>query len=542
MVVAVVQTPNKLKITLPHPSVRRTRGRSGLQALVVILLDYEIEKALPPQIRGVTIKQLVEDIGAERPHIRLLTRLVARGVAVLMNSLDAVWIRDPIRNIFGRLGVTTDIAAQRSTTPVHLGRESANKLGKWGATVSAGFVYFHPSIATENFLASAAMLVPLESNVQKWLNEALDKMDVQWPSVKNGNKISIRSHTDRLEVGSVASERLEVALLPSKMSLGSCNASNLHLPSNRSAVLQHCRVAKPEDTISKLKQEHLWYLKEKWQVDAFQIAMRGSIPPGSAWLHVLGQATTVQMHAVHPLQPNSVMQKLVDRGREVAPGPLILVMASNEFLPTLLNFAERSGINSHYVKFRVSNTCCVYGTNTQRINPTPSHNSVRRTRGDVGLKELVVIMLDDQIEAALPTQIQGVRFKPLAKELNLDKQMWKRGRLDFNMLWNFRIKLLSILLEHKVKLLVNDLDAVWLQDPNGEIFAKLPANTDIIAQRASFPFSLGRDYASNPGEWGATICMGTHITHLMIHSLSYAPTRRAPDPPLPTSNSHIFAF
>ena len=122
-------------------------------------------------------------------------------------------------------------------------------------------------------------------------------------------------------------------------------------------------------------------------------------------------------------------------------------------------------------------------------------------------------MLDDQIEAALPAQIQGVPFKPLAKELNVDKQMWKGRRFDFQLLWNVRIKLLSILLEHKVKLLINDLDAVWLKDPNKEIFKKLPSNTDIIAQRASFPFHLGRDFASTPGEWGATICMGTHITH-----------------------------
>ena len=74
-------------------------------------------------------------------------------------------------------------------------------------------------------------------------------------------------------------------------------------------------------------------------------------------------------------------------------------------------------------------------------------------------------MLDDQIEAALPAQIQGVPFKPLAKELNVDKQMWKGRRFDFQLLWNVRIKLLSILLEHKVKLLINDLDAVWLRIP-----------------------------------------------------------------------------
>merc|ERR1712226_384444 len=44
-------------------SVRRTRGRSGLQALVVIALDRKLEAALPPQIKAVPVQQLADDIG-----------------------------------------------------------------------------------------------------------------------------------------------------------------------------------------------------------------------------------------------------------------------------------------------------------------------------------------------------------------------------------------------------------------------------------------------------------------------------------------------
>ena len=330
----------------PHPSVRRTRGRSGLQALVVIMLDHNIEKELPPQIRGVPISKLIDDIGADHLRIRLLTRLILRGVPVLMNDLDAVWLQDPIENIFSRLGVSTDIAAQRSTTPTYLGRESPTKPGKWGATVSTGFVFFRPSTATQNFLVSASTLVPLESNLQIWLNQALDKMDVEWPSVKSGKKMDVYGHHSRLEVGSVASERLEVALLPSSMIAGVCNASNLHRASNHSSVLQHCSVAKLEDTISNLKQRHLWYLNEGWKLDPFQVALRGSLSRESAWLHLLGKVTTVQMVTVPPLQSNSIIKHLVKRGREVAPAPLIVVIASRNYLSTLLNFVERSGINT----------------------------------------------------------------------------------------------------------------------------------------------------------------------------------------------------
>ena len=140
--------------------------------------------------------------------------------------------------------------------------------------------------------------------------------------------------------------------------------------------------------------------------------------------------------------------------------------------------------------------------------------SVRRTRGDAGLSELTVIMLDENLKAALPSQIEGISFKQLAEEIEFEHNMWNGDRFQFQLLWQFRIKFLATLLERGVALLMNDLDAVWIQDPNTAIFAKLPNNTDIIAQRASFPFDLGRDFGNTPGKWGATICMGKHdATH-----------------------------
>ena len=137
------------------------------------------------------------------------------------------------------------------------------------------------------------------------------------------------------------------------------------------------------------------------------------------------------------------------------------------------------------------------------------------------MSELTVIMLDDQLAATLPPQIRGIPFKQLAKEIKFGHKMWQGNRFQFGLLWQFRIKFLATLLEHKVALLMNDLDAIWIQDPNKAIFASLP-NADIIGQRASFPFDLGRDYASTAGEWGATMCMGTQahgawVSKHMVH-------------------------
>ena len=135
-------------------------------------------------------------------------------------------------------------------------------------------------------------------------------------------------------------------------------------------------------------------------------------------------------------------------------------------------------------------------------------------------------MLDEKLEAVLPRQIEGVPFKQLAEEIEFGDNMWQGDRFQFQLLWQFRIKFLATLLEHGVGLLMNDLDAVWIQDPHKAIFVKLPDNTDIIGQRASFPFDLGRDFGNTPGKWGATICMGKRDAphHSLIHSLTHSLT------------------
>lgn len=124
---------------------------------------------------------------------------------------------------------------------------------------------------------------------------------------------------------------------------------------------------------------------------------------------------------------------------------------------------------------------------------------MRRTRGNRGLRELAVVMLDDKLGALLPASVHGVRLRRLASEIGFHSSTWGHGH--FNELWKFRLKLLAALVQRGVSLIMNDLDAIWIQDPHEEIFAHLPNNTDIMGQRASFPKDLGRK-GHSPGKWG----------------------------------------
>ena len=67
-------------------------------------------------------------------------------------------------------------------------------------------------------------------------------------------------------------------------------------------------------------------------------------------------------------------------------------------------------------------------------------------------------------------------------------------------LWLFRIQLLAYLLHHDASVIMNDIDAMWVQDPYKTIFANHP-DISIFAQRGAFPGIFKR-------KWGAAACMG----------------------------------
>ena len=132
---------------------------------------------------------------------------------------------------------------------------------------------------------------------------------------------------------------------------------------------------------------------------------------------------------------------------------------------------------------------------------TPLTRSVRRTRGTPGLREMVVITLDDRLAAVLPPHVQAVPLLPLVREIDLDLSVWTT-KYFLPFLWASRVRLVATLLDRGVNVLMNDLDAVWIQDPNKEMFRQLPPNTDIIAQRGNMPSELGFRFGKNDGKWG----------------------------------------
>lgn len=118
--------------------------------------------------------------------------------------------------------------------------------------------------------------------------------------------------------------------------------------------------------------------------------------------------------------------------------------------------------------------------------------SVFLNRRDFGLRQLVVITLDEKLDKALPPQIEAFPIRAIAKELKIEQVLSK----DF--MWQFRIELADALLKARVPLLFNDLDAIWIKDPLKFIIDRLPRNVHIAAARASSP----REFLL---EWGAAV-------------------------------------
>jgi len=215
-------------------------------------------------------------------------------------------------------------------------------------------------------------------------------------------------------------------------------------------------------------------------------------------------------HALFPeqekgmLQQNSQLELLIQRGREVAPRPLVLCMASKSYISPLFNVAE----------------------------------SIRRTGGRDAIATLSVVVLDSELVKILPPSLETVSFAVLSKELGLcdtnttrscdsasidptkvDNKKRQENRTNdegevevvaksnarndaYQSLWSFRIKLVLHLLDHGVGVIVNDLDALWLKDPWVSRFKDMP-EYDLLASRGEYP----KKYGHKSG-WGSAVCMG----------------------------------
>lgn len=269
-------------------SVRRTRGMKGLRELVVITLDEGLATVLPPHVQTVPLLPLVREVHLDinfwtqkyflsflwATRVRLIAALLDRGVSVLMNDVDAIWLKDPIEEMFNELLPDTDIIAQRGTMPTNLGFRYGSNAGKWGSTLCMGFIYFKSNIATRQLMKAANHLqqptklqnhrTHLEKyfDDQKWINYLLYDAGIKWPEVERGDRISYVGRRAETTIGHVDKLGLRVALLSPNLVSRLCK--NRFLYRNPRVVVEHCHVIKSKDKSEVLRVRKIWYLKGKW--------------------------------------------------------------------------------------------------------------------------------------------------------------------------------------------------------------------------------------------------------------------------------------
>ena len=335
-------------------SVRRARGHAALSELVVIM-DKKLQSMLPPQIQGVLIQKLAEEIGFHHTsftkpgrlrrellwqfRIKLTSALLNGNVGFIMNDLDAIWLRDPNQLIFKKLPPNTDIIAHRIQTPKEIVR-------LWGAAIGTSFIFFKSSNATRNFMNavekhwlhdSKATDSPAQSN--RWINYALQKVDIKWP---DGRKIRPSGRV----IGHVPWYNLAVALLtPLQVSRNVCGAA----VADKVTVVQTCYMKEPgtlDRMIALVRQgtwhldQHTWFKSRTKHEPNFSNISTAGATRESAWTSVLSKVVPKQnvpaiAHKLGLLpkqRQTSALGHLVKRARQVAPAPLILVMASSNYI------------------------------------------------------------------------------------------------------------------------------------------------------------------------------------------------------------------
>jgi hypothetical protein len=232
--------------------------------------------------------------------------------------------------------------------------------------------------------------------------------------------------------------------------------------------------------------------------------------------------------AAQPVQQQNGggLQRLVQQGLHVAPYPLILVLATGQYLDTLLNFA--AGVLWH------------------------GRQQALRAFAPVALDKRAEMMFS---RAGLAHPADG--YGALAAELGicganctdhsvvsdgdtiLDSTKRDLSPVAMRRIWNFRINLVKHLVDRGVSVVVNDVDATWRTDPIKFVIENYFNKADIIASRGRFPMGLGSrvrhhkstNVVAHLGRWGATVCMGfavfqatPAVREFLIDGIQISPT------------------
>eukprot|EP00754_Rhynchopus_humris_P029762 Rhum_TRINITY_DN15233_c1_g1::Rhum_TRINITY_DN15233_c1_g1_i1::g.145904::m.145904 len=182
-------------------------------------------------------------------RMRLLHHYATRGREVVMSDVDALWLRDPLKEL---RSVGADVVAQRGSHPKLLAK-------RWGATACMGFVYVKGGPQVVPFLSDAVRLADSVGDDQEGFNTALVHSDVVWQRPKLEYDTS-----NAVDVG-ITSESFRVALLPHTKYRRLCAGELDH-----STVVAHCYdrgVAKSDLEARQERQRArgVWVLSEQWR-------------------------------------------------------------------------------------------------------------------------------------------------------------------------------------------------------------------------------------------------------------------------------------
>lgn len=161
-------------------------------------------------------------------RVHVASCLILSGHDVLLSDADAIWLKDPMKDI-KRLGAhDSDIVASRGIFPNNLSRV-------WGATLCFGFILFRSGgDAMSSFLQTVTKLVDVLHDDQAAVNRALHSAGIAWDG---DSDMRLKNSTGRGRGVAGSAVPLVVTLLPHETFARYCDEST---DFEGTTVVAHC--------------------------------------------------------------------------------------------------------------------------------------------------------------------------------------------------------------------------------------------------------------------------------------------------------------
>lgn len=225
--------------------------------LFVLCLDDKTMKALGRL--GVTCVPLEgfrghKDIWTVR--VKVLSCLIEAGHNVLLSDSDALWLKDPMQDIFlSHATAGSEVISQRGSFPSNFGH-------RWGATICMGFAFFRArSRGISTFLDKFYETVLVKGDDQVAVNHALSDLGIEWEKQGDYGDMQYLNST-RVGRGIVKDlpDNFTVSLLPHSTYTRRCDVTNL----SEQTVVAHCLSKKiAGNKVTWMKEEGLWLVEDE---------------------------------------------------------------------------------------------------------------------------------------------------------------------------------------------------------------------------------------------------------------------------------------